>query len=33
MAELDKPGFFTGTEAGGVMKGYRAGRPDELLRK
>jgi adenylylsulfate reductase subunit B len=33
MAELANPGFFTGTENKGVMGGYRAGNPAELIRK
>jgi adenylylsulfate reductase subunit B len=32
MANIAKNGFFTGTEDGGVTKGYRAGNRAELIR-
>jgi adenylylsulfate reductase subunit B len=33
LADMKNTGFFTGTADGGVMKGYRAGNPSELIRK
>jgi adenylylsulfate reductase subunit B len=32
-ADIAKSGFFTGSDNGGITKGYRAGNPAELIRK